>query len=201
MSKVPSRYTLPGPCSNCPFRRDLPIELRPERVVEIAETLLNGNEFECHKTVDYSGDEPATVARTRVCGGAVATLAREGKDTQMSRITERLGGKLATIDPEAPVFDSVAEWATAMNPPETVTRTFLGVETTLPMEHCGVVSADCEDPAGFMLGGGATSNPSPGTCDPFETCESCGNTMCDSCRAEDDPSFCVDCYEPEEDDE
>ena len=111
-----SRYTLTGPCSNCPFRCDKPFYLDNERVDEIADELLAQRDFMCHKTTEFTDDgEVEIVARTRACGGAMATLEREGRSTQMQRITERLGGKVATPDPDAPVYDSIEEWREAMH--------------------------------------------------------------------------------------
>lgn len=113
-----SRYTLTGPCSNCPFRNDQPSYLRPDRVAEIGDALLDGQDFWCHKTVDYSDAPDASsrdgvVGRTRACGGAMATLLNEGRSTQMKRITERLGLPVADTDPEAPVYESIEAWARA----------------------------------------------------------------------------------------
>ena len=116
-----TRYTLAGPCANCPFRNDQPAYLRPERIREIGEALLFGQDFWCHKTVDHGddadecSDELSTYqpsARTRACGGAMATLHNEGKATQMEQITERLGFPVAVTDPDSPVFSSIAEWMT-----------------------------------------------------------------------------------------
>jgi hypothetical protein len=197
-----SRYTLPGPCSNCPFRNDQPSYLRPERVVEIGTAILNQEDFMCHKTVDYTEDEGRTAAKTRVCGGALATLDREGKSTQMQRITERLGMPVATFAPDLPVYDSVAEWVHAKNGVPTVVSEYEGVTEILEYEHCGVVSAACEDPAGFMMGSGASENLDEPTCNPLtDGCSSCGSLMCSSCRSEDDDSVCVVCAEGDDDEE
>jgi len=88
--------------------------LQPERIEEIAESLLMGQDFMCHKTIDYTDDGAEVVSRTRSCAGAVATLERENKSPQLKQISERLGFKVATIDPDAPVYDSIDEWAEAL---------------------------------------------------------------------------------------
>lgn len=109
------RYSLPGPCANCPFRSDRPFYLNPDRVDEIADALEAGQGFTCHKTVDYTEDGPEVNDRGRECGGAMATLEREGRPNQGMRIAERLGFYDPTrIDPDAPVYDSIDEWREAM---------------------------------------------------------------------------------------
>lgn len=207
-TKAPkSTYTLKGPCSNCPFRNDQESYLRPDRVVEIGNALLRGEEFHCHKTVDYSTEneegetEGRVAAKTRVCGGAMATLHREGRDTQMERITARLGLPVAETDPDAPVYDSIAEWVRAKNGTPTVSHTFLGVTEVAEMEHCGVVGPNCEDPAGYAVGGGASENLDEPQCNPFDGCGYCGSAMCTACRARDDEDgtkMCVYCAGEEE---
>lgn len=200
-----SRYTLAGPCSNCPFRNDQPSYLKPERVIEIAETLLAQEEFYCHKTVDYpdnpetGGADPVVGGRARVCGGATATMAREGRSTQMERITERLGLPVAEADSEAPVYDSIAEWVRAKNGVPAVTQMVMGKPETMELEHCGVVGSECEDPAGYAGWGGATANLEEPMCNPFEGCEACGSAMCPACRADD--HYCINCAEEDSDDE
>jgi hypothetical protein len=207
MPEPTSRYTLPGPCSNCPFRNDQPSYLRPERVIEIGTALLNQEDFMCHKTVEYVEDdegmtEGITAPKTRACGGAMATLAREGKGTQMQRITERVGGKVAEFAPDIPVYDSIAEWVHAKNGVPTVAITAFGVTEIREYEHCGVVSAECEDPAGYMMGGGASESLHEPTCNPeTDECSACGSLMCEACRSEGDPDMCVNCAEEDDEDE
>jgi len=192
--KAKSRYTLSGPCSNCPFRNDKKFELRPERVIEIAEDLLNGVDFFCHKTVDYSGEEAAVAAKTRACGGAIATLAKSGRSTQMERISGRLGLPIATPDPDASVYSSIEKWVEGMNGTPSATATILGTVEIADYEHCGVVAGDCEDPAGYGGGGGVRGNLETPTCNPFtDSCEHCGYLMCTACRATD--TSCVTCEE------
>lgn len=128
------KYELTGPCRNCPFRNDTPTYLRAERAEEISDSLMSGSTFPCHKTVDYTssdedtGDEGADddgegadddgegrlTERSQSCGGAMATMERNGFANQMMRIAERLGLYDANkIDPAAPVYSSLHEWVEA----------------------------------------------------------------------------------------
>lgn len=109
-----NRYTLKAPCSNCPFRADRSFHLHPDRVDEIADSLLSGNEFWCHKTVDYTDGDGERASRTRACAGARATLECEGLSTQLQQITERFGGTVAELDPDLPVYESINTWREAM---------------------------------------------------------------------------------------
>ncbi|PPG15033.1 hypothetical protein C5C11_03785 [Rathayibacter rathayi] len=97
--------------------------LRPQRIRAIAVEITDGDlDFYCHQTIDYSSaaedDELARsgqiVQKSRVCAGALCTLEREDNPTQGMRIAGRLGiYKRDHLDPEAPVYDSVAEWVEA----------------------------------------------------------------------------------------
>jgi hypothetical protein len=203
-----SRFTLAGPCASCPFRTDMPVPLREGRVREIADSIQVGEDFMCHKTVDYSCDDDEdsgdgrVANKTRVCGGARATLAKQGSESQMERITGRLGLKVTPIDPEAPVFDSVREWVTAMTGgPKMAHGTFDGVEESLPFEHCDHVGPDCIDPPGFGTGGGVAYSTEDPTCNPFEDwCRGgCGSVLCSGCK--DENGMCSYCSETDEEDE
>lgn len=196
-------FTLTEPCKKCPFRTDSDAYLRPERYAEIATSLNEGSDFTCHQTVDYGEDDDgmsteSVGARGRMCAGAMATLENQGTPTQNMRIAERMGLYDATKLEDAPVYDSLAEWVKAKGGVPTVTDSD---GTVVELEHCGVVSANCEDPAGFATGGGATANPALPTCNPLtDECEACGSVMCGGCRSENDPTFCVFCVEDEDED-
>lgn len=111
---ITGRYSLRGPCSNCPFRSDKPFYLDPDRVDEIADAILADASFTCHKTVDYD-DEPFVGERGRECGGEMVTLEREGRANQGMRIAERFGFyDRERLDMDAPVYDSIDEWREAM---------------------------------------------------------------------------------------
>ena len=110
------KYSLKGPCADCPFRKDKPFYLDPTRVDDIADVLLDGGGFTCHKTVDYSDDDGPRVTRDgRECGGAMVTLEKIDRPNQGMRIAERLGMyDRAAMDMDAPVYDSIEEWREVM---------------------------------------------------------------------------------------
>lgn len=175
------------PCLHCPFRTDIQPYLRPGRAVEISRSLMEGNTFPCHQTVDYDEDyERISGADERECAGALILLAKQGGSTQTQRIAERLGRH----DPDAlnmaaPVFDTFAEWCAAHRDDEAESEA----------EHCGVVTDDCEDPSGYGMGSGVYENPDEPMCAVW--CSNCGNAMCPSCRGENDGDrpLCVYCAE------
>lgn len=201
-------YALKTPCRLCPFRSDIDPYLRPERAQEIAQTLLDGGSFACHKTVDYSerDDMPEeeigqgrVTAASQQCAGALATMERGGHMGQGARIAARLGLYDPTqLDPNAPVYGSLPDWVTAhRGGPQTVE--FEG--ETLEYEHCNVVGADCEDPAGYAGGSGAYANMDEPTCHPIDSaCYRCGNLACSACLTtdEDGEQICVRCAEEDE---
>ncbi len=111
-----------GPCDNCPFRKDKKFHLRAARAVDIAEGLLRGESFHCHKTIDYGSAEDGEIdARPfnyaeQFCGGALAMLTKQGHFTQMMQIGERLGvWDPSTMDPDAPVYENLDEFVAAMS--------------------------------------------------------------------------------------
>lgn len=107
-------YNLSKPCANCPFRNDIPGYLARERVIEIAESVLNQQSFPCHKTtVEDDGDEAVgelvSTADSEQCAGAEIFAAFHGRSSQMARIAERLGLPVARLDMTSPVCRSVTE--------------------------------------------------------------------------------------------
>ena len=108
------RYTMATPCDNCPFRTDIKGYLRGDRVREICESLFTGGSFPCHKTTeewedDDGENELREVEDSQQCAGAEIFLAKQGTSTQMGRIAERLGMKVAKLNTKAPVCGSVSE--------------------------------------------------------------------------------------------
>ncbi len=106
-----AEYGLVRPCAHCPFRTDVPAYLTPERVEEIARSLVR-SEFPCHET---TGEEDEDGHRRQGdneqhCAGALILLEKIEEPSQMMRIA----GRLRMYDPkkldmEAPVFDSFEE--------------------------------------------------------------------------------------------
>lgn len=165
------KYSMSTPCDHCPFRKDIEGYLRPDRVCEICESLFRGQSFPCHKTTesieddDGDGDREAT-EDSQECAGAAIFLAYQGKSTQMSRIAERLGMKVAKLNMKAPVCKSVSEMLRVHGEVEDEDR-----------ECCSVCDQDCEAPAGYDVGGGIL----PGEGNADYTCYHCGEPVCGAC--------------------
>lgn len=162
------KHTMANPCEHCPFRNDIKGYLRGDRVREIAESLFRGASFPCHKTTeawDDDGDMHES-ENSQQCAGAEIFLAKQGMSTQMGRIAERLGMKVAKVNMKSPVCCSVDEM---LDIHEGVDR-----ETG---ETCSVVNADCEAPAGYMIGGGVV----PGDSFAQFVCCECGEPVCGAC--------------------
>jgi len=176
-------------CKTCPFRRGMVGVLRPERAQEIAQGLLDGGSFTCHKTTvpDPDTDEEMVPGpHAQECAGALATMENAGQANQLTRIAERLGMR----DPGAldvdrsEVFGSLAEWVAAHREPDAE-----------ELEHCGVVGPECEDPPGYWTGSGPSESLDEATCDPEHSCQFCGHVMCESCTSPEDETACVLCAE------
>jgi hypothetical protein len=101
-----ANMALRNPCKDCPFRTDVPRFLAPGRYRELAQALVDrGEPFTCHKTVDYSGDEPSFPDNALSCAGAMIWLQHQDKPNQLMQVMERLG----VFDPnrlnmDAPVY-------------------------------------------------------------------------------------------------
>lgn len=114
MAQKTNPYGLTSPCPKCPFRSDIKPFLRPDRVLEIEESLRR-SEFPCHQTLDYEGGgDSRETEKTMHCAGALILLEKLDRPSQMMRICERLGLYDRTkLDMDAPVFDSFEEMAEA----------------------------------------------------------------------------------------
>lgn len=82
-------FNMKKPCVNCPFRKGAgrSFRLREGRLTEI----VNATAFQCHKTVDYSGDEPDAGARPQQCAGLMSVLIKEECPNQIMQIASRMG--------------------------------------------------------------------------------------------------------------
>lgn len=80
-------FRLKRPCNNCPFTIGNGSLFRLRRVQSIAD----GPAFQCHKTVDYSGDEPSHGDKPQQCAGLMAVLLNERRPNQIMQVAERLG--------------------------------------------------------------------------------------------------------------
>lgn len=83
-------------CGNCPFsRRGQPVIVNDERLVEFATSLLRGDSFPCHKTVDYSDedcwDDSPPTGNLIHCAGAAMLLLNMGRKNTIMQVAGRLG--------------------------------------------------------------------------------------------------------------
>lgn len=83
-----------SPCAGCPMSDHLgAVRLNPGRRAEIAASLADDfQHFHCHRTVDYSGDEPDATA-AHPCAGAELLRWRSGRQSVMGRYAARSGGR------------------------------------------------------------------------------------------------------------
>jgi hypothetical protein len=84
-------FKLTKPCANCPFRKGQgeSFMLGTERVMEI----LNGNAFQCHKTVDYNHEDDPYKRQGKnpqQCVGVMSLLHRAQLPNQIMQVAERL---------------------------------------------------------------------------------------------------------------
>ena len=93
------------PCANCPFRigNGELFRLREGRIEELERS---AEAFQCHKTVDYSGEEPDRGSKPQECAGFMTLRHRAETWTQMMRISERLGAmNCDDLDPKGEVYE------------------------------------------------------------------------------------------------
>lgn len=99
------KFDLIRPCANCPFRTDHPGYLRAERAEEIADALLSGATFTCHKTNEFGEEGTIETSSSQHCAGALIFLESQDRPNQLMRIAERIGCYDRTkLDMDAPVF-------------------------------------------------------------------------------------------------
>ena len=111
-------FALTHACKHCPFRTDVPNYLDYRRKEDIAASLKRGEEFVCHKTVDYScndGDEENqdshdSQSSSRACVGARSVAHKEGVVSQMEQIATRLGFTTAIPQSDHITYNSFGEW-------------------------------------------------------------------------------------------
>lgn len=93
-------FRLRKPCSNCPFRKEGAIELRPGRLTGIIAQLLDDDwsTFSCHKTThgehveDEDGSYQYEACGTEsMCAGAIIYLEKAGRPTVGMRLARTLG--------------------------------------------------------------------------------------------------------------
>jgi len=164
------KHTMRTPCAHCPFRSNIRGYLTKERVVEIAHSVIQGQSFPCHKTTeaieneDGSEDLEATADSVQ-CAGAEIFAAKHGCSSQMSRISERLGMKVAKLNMRAKVCKTLTQMVEVHCGPQE------------EGEPCHVCGPDCEAPAGYQMGNGVVE----GTEVVDTTCDSCSEFVCGAC--------------------
>ncbi len=101
-------FNMVRPCHNCPFRKGQGelFGFHQKRLDEI----VVATAFQCHKTVDYSGNGPEQGDRPQQCAGLMAVLHREGKANSIMQVAERLGHfDPARLDPDNEAYSSLDE--------------------------------------------------------------------------------------------
>ena len=176
------KYDLLRPCPHCPFRTDIPGYLRPERAIEISQSLARGAPFPCHQTtVDADDDEGNLVAtaNSQFCAGALLVMEHMEQPNQIVRFAERLGMYDACrLDRTAPVARTLHEFAAHHGGGEE------------EQECCSVVNQNCEAPAGMLLDGMIVPVEATGETFP---CPECGEPVCGACS--NDEGVCAYCSE------
>lgn len=110
-------FALTHACKHCPFRTNVPNYLNRRRKEDIAASLRRGEEFVCHKTVDYSDNDSAENSKTndgqdnaRACAGARSVAHKEGVVSQMEQIATRLGFTVTQPQSDNITYGSFKEW-------------------------------------------------------------------------------------------
>lgn len=101
-------FDLKRPCSNCPFAKGKGslFRLQEERL----EGIFEAPAFQCHKTVDYSEDEPGPGNKPNQCAGLMAVLHREERWSQIMRVAIATGHlKPDELDPRNEAYDSIEQ--------------------------------------------------------------------------------------------
>lgn len=104
-------FDLKRPCTNCPFRigTGSKFRLHPERLEEIR----TASAFQCHKTVDYSEDEPGSGDRPQQCAGLMSVMNREETPNQIMRVGQRVG--VLDVSALDPAGEAYASWEDVLN--------------------------------------------------------------------------------------
>ena len=112
MSNLPPEkyFALSEPCRDCPFRSDIDFPLSRERRDDIAESVTRGEQFVCHKTVDYTAEDSRRQDHATACAGSREVARRSGVVSQLEQIAERLGIPVKEVNQSARVYDSLEEW-------------------------------------------------------------------------------------------
>ena len=108
------KYRLKTPCKDCPFRKDLPEQLKgwlgkPRAEQLSIDVLKHGSNFPCHKTIhrDDTGHYEYQEKESQ-CAGAAIMQIKSNHPSQWMQISERIGFDTGSknLDLDAPVFDT-----------------------------------------------------------------------------------------------
>lgn len=104
-------FNLTRPCTACPFRCGQGQNFRLSRLAELRRAIA----FQCHRTVDYGGEEPAPGPRPEQCAGLLAVLWREGGESALTPIAQ-VALRTGHFDPEKldPLGEAYPDWRSAM---------------------------------------------------------------------------------------
>lgn len=111
-------FKLKKPCPGCPFLKNSPTGLHPDRLPSIVEDLHNGDVFYCHKTIDYgkqfneeTDEFIKDVEKNQFCAGAMIYLEKQKAPNQIMQIAGRLGyyNNEEVIEHKERVIDSLEE--------------------------------------------------------------------------------------------
>lgn len=182
-------FALRRPCAHCPFRTDVVgggDYIRRDRAVEIAQSLAQGSDFPCHKTVEHDedGDHIPGAGRDTFCAGALIMLEKAGQPNQLMRSAERMGiYDPSRLDMSAPVVGSPHAFIAHHTPED---------EREDERECCHVSDMGCQAPAGYADG-------TPGEGEAEYECGLCGEPVCGACSvnapAVETGRACNDCVE------
>jgi hypothetical protein len=83
------------PCNDCPFLKGTKYFFTEERSKEILHAITHDRLFHCHKTVDYSSNQPSTESAIFCTGSAIFlenAIAGGWRSNMMYRLAVQCGG-------------------------------------------------------------------------------------------------------------
>lgn len=120
MTKTPDKqmsFDMTHPCTGCPFLKGPQAvrHLGEKRAREIANTLLAGSTFPCHKTTkeDEETGERITGPHEQMCAGAMLLCEKTGGPNTAMIYARLLGWWRSPLDYSAAVYDTWDEFAEA----------------------------------------------------------------------------------------
>lgn len=105
------KFNRTAPCAHCPFRRDVPGYLRPQRAAELAEQMERDDTawFACHETTGKG--RGVRHKQAAMCAGLMILQEKIGSPNVAMRVAYAVGLLvLERLNLKAPVFDSFQEF-------------------------------------------------------------------------------------------